>query len=112
MSVMQGRPEIQKNIYATDPTRNSEYKLPMVLTEAARSIGCFDCEAYARENEDLPQSWDCRSFFDHYINYGQFEGRPYRCDCLSQQVLAFPPPPTLISHQTLTTKHFGGEHCG
>jgi hypothetical protein len=66
---------VHKNAYATDA---AEYKLPMVLAEAARSVDCFDCVAYLENSPDLPRAWDCPTLFNHYINYGQFEGRPFR----------------------------------
>lgn len=67
---------MHKNKYVTDAP---SYKLPHVLGAAARSMACFDCPYYAAQNEDIPRSFDCLALFDHYINHGQFEGRPFRC---------------------------------
>lgn len=72
---MQGHPEVHRNRYVTDV---AVYKLPEVLAAAARGIDCFDCKFYADYNADLPASFDCLSLFDHYVNNGQFEGRPFR----------------------------------
>jgi hypothetical protein len=75
--VAQGRPEVHKNKFVT---KSASFKLPMVLALAAKGIQCFDCPYYAASNGDIPRSFDCLALFDHYINNGQFEGRPFRCD--------------------------------
>jgi hypothetical protein len=72
--LLQGHPEVLKNSYVAD---SLEYRLPLVLAEATKPLECFNCVAYYEKNPDLPRSWDCRTFFEHYVNYGQFEGRPF-----------------------------------
>lgn len=73
-------------------TNSASFKLPMVLALAAKGVECFDCPFYAASNGDIPPSFNCLALFDHYINNGQFEGRPFRCGlsasamiCVSRQ---------------------------
>ena len=72
----QGLPEVHSNVYETD---GAQFKLPLVLAAAAKGAACFDCPYYAQSNPDIPETFDCDALFDHYINHGQFEGRPFKC---------------------------------
>jgi hypothetical protein len=86
--LVQGRAEVHENKFVTT-NLSSVSKLPMVLALAAKGIECFDCPFYATSNVDLPPFFDCFALFDHYINYGQFEGRVFRCDSSVYRVLHF-----------------------
>lgn len=73
---LQGSPEVHTNAYVEDGAR---FQLPVILSAAAQGIECFDCPFYAVHNNDLPETQDCSALFSHWINFGQFEGRPARC---------------------------------
>jgi hypothetical protein len=54
-------------------------KLAKTLAAAAQPSNCFDCPYYLQKNPDLPQDFDNLTCFQHFVNNGQFEGRPFRC---------------------------------
>lgn len=73
---MQGMPEVQANAYEAS---EASFKLGKVLAQAANGLECFDCEDYRQSNVDLAGMLECSDLFSHFLNYGQFEGRPHRC---------------------------------
>lgn len=75
---VQGEPEVQNNMYKVNP---APFRLPQVLLAAAKGSECFDCAFYLGHNRDLVPAFkaspmQCVLLFNHWINYGQFEGRP------------------------------------
>ena len=74
---MQGHPEVQQNEYIQ---HTAMWRLPRALATAATAADCFDCAFYAAQNSDLGHDLDCLELFAHYVNSGQFESRPMRCD--------------------------------
>ena len=68
---MQGAPiTTQTNVYAkhTDTDR-----IPQIAAMTARGSACFNHELYKRKNS-LPIG-DDKGLWEHYVQYGQFEGR-------------------------------------
>ena len=55
-------------------------KAPQVLAAKARGAACFDFDYYrSSSGEDLHALPTRRALWKHFVYYGQFEGRPYRC---------------------------------
>lgn len=77
---------MQNNKYKVNP---EPFRLPQVLLAAAKGSECFDCDFYLQNNKDLGPAFksspmQCILLFNHWINYGQFEGRPSKyAPCLS-----------------------------
>ena len=40
-----------------------------------RGSDCFDVEFYKKHNQDIPEE---EATWEHFVNQGQFEGRPFR----------------------------------
>lgn len=53
------------------------FRLPRMLTTLLRGPSCFDFEYYKKRSKDL-QALPKSHLWPHFINDGQFEGRPFR----------------------------------
>ncbi|KAL6766934.1 hypothetical protein ACKKBG_A37960 [Auxenochlorella protothecoides x Auxenochlorella symbiontica] len=70
-----------------------------VLGMRERGPACFDFDFYKLRNPDLPiPPWTAAHMWDHFVDFGQHEGRVFRFKCTSPGVkpnfaLPSPPPP-------------------
>eukprot|EP01025_Chloroclados_australasicus_P029266 TRINITY_DN2918_c0_g1_i12.p2 TRINITY_DN2918_c0_g1~~TRINITY_DN2918_c0_g1_i12.p2 ORF type:complete len:195 (-),score=19.75 TRINITY_DN2918_c0_g1_i12:1599-2183(-) len=58
-----------------------DFKIPYVLAMERRGQRCFDVEYYKENNRDLNSGWSKDRFFEHFVQFGQFEGRQFRFTC-------------------------------
>ena len=56
-----------------------EVKLPLVAMMHERGPACFDFEYYRSLNTDLQQYATDEQLWGHFLHFGQFERRPFRC---------------------------------
>ena len=56
-----------------------EVKLPLVAIMHERGPACFDFAYYRSLNTDLQQYATDEQLWGHFLHFGQFERRPFRC---------------------------------
>ena len=62
------------NLHEFDKAKFS-YFLSKGIAMSMRGSDCFDLAYYQRANTDMPTE---NATWQHFISYGQFEGRPFR----------------------------------
>ena len=62
-----------------------EARLPAVAAMHERGPKCFDVGYYRSHNPDLHQAATAteEQLWAHFLHFGQFERRPFRCGCCS-----------------------------
>ena len=67
--------EITSNRWKSEPW---VIKTPKYAYMQARGPACFDLGFYRSRNQDLQNLTDDAALWDHWLNLGEFEGRPHR----------------------------------
>ena len=70
-----GTTDIASNGYLD---RMVEVRAPRIATMKGRTSTCFDGQFYRTSNADLGGLPD-DDLWPHFVKYGQFQGRAYRC---------------------------------
>lgn len=66
--------DIRQNEYIA---KKAHLRLIKILGMRARGNACFDFDLYRKRNPDLPQ-WDNKELWEHFVRFGQHEGRVFR----------------------------------
>eukprot|EP01026_Neomeris_dumetosa_P032392 TRINITY_DN2570_c0_g2_i1.p2 TRINITY_DN2570_c0_g2~~TRINITY_DN2570_c0_g2_i1.p2 ORF type:complete len:411 (-),score=42.80 TRINITY_DN2570_c0_g2_i1:664-1896(-) len=73
-----GQAEVMSNEYVDNP-----WYFRVLDIWATKYVGmhCFKMQDYLDRNLDLPRNWSAEKLFEHLMNFGQFEGRPFQQIC-------------------------------
>ena len=76
---LQGEPgAVASNEYSTENSgKKSAYRLAKAMLMERRGGRCFDFSFYRARSKDLPPLSE-PDLWQHFVRYGQFEGRPFR----------------------------------
>jgi hypothetical protein len=73
---LQGRADaLAENVWQAEL---GAYRHARVAEMQLRGRACFDVEFYRQKNADLPAVMAAEQLWDHFLLYGQFEGRQFR----------------------------------
>ncbi|EIE18080.1 hypothetical protein COCSUDRAFT_31853 [Coccomyxa subellipsoidea C-169] len=86
------------NLHEFDKGKFS-YFLSKGIAMSMRGSDCFDLAYYQRANTDMPT---VNATWQHFISYGQFEGRPFRFTCAEEYSR---PSPNIIQKAAEIARH-------